>query len=57
MTTNEYWIFLENLRRSGITNMYGATPYLVAAFNIDQKTARNILAEWMRNYNPDDYKE
>lgn len=28
-TTNEYWIYLENLRRSGVTNMYGATPYLM----------------------------
>ena len=24
----EEFIYLENLRRSGITNMYGASPYL-----------------------------
>ncbi len=25
-TTNKYWIYLENLRKSGITNMWGASP-------------------------------
>lgn len=55
-TENEYWIFLENLRRSGETNMYGATPYLQKAFGLTKSEARRILADWMSNYNPDDYK-
>ena len=55
-TTNEYWIFLEELRRSGITNMFGAAPYLALAFDIDEKEARKILSDWMKNYNPDDYE-
>lgn len=54
-TTNEYWIYLENLRRSGVTNMYGAAPYLAAAFDLDNKEARKILIDWMENYNPEDY--
>lgn len=57
MTRNPHWIYLEQLRRSGVTNMYGAAPYLAREFNLDIKMAQNILAEWMRNYNPDDYKE
>ena len=57
MTDNKYWIFLENLRKSGITNMYGATPYLEHAFGIDHTDASKILLDWMKNYNPDDYKE
>ena len=56
-TTNEYWIYLENLRRSGTTNMYGATPYLMLEFNLPKMEAREILADWMRNYNPADYDE
>ena len=56
-TTNEHWIYLENLRRSGETNMYGATPYLMEEFGISKNEARIILADWMRNYNPDDYDE
>ena len=57
MTNNKYWIYLENLRRSGETNMFGATPYLQATFGLSQSEAREILADWMHNYNPDDYEE
>ena len=56
-TTNEYWIYLEQLRRSGVTNMYGASPYLAEEFGLSRNEARDILADWMRNYNPDDYEE
>lgn len=54
-TTNEYWIFLEELRRSGAINMYGARPYLMEAFGLDKSEATKILADWMRNYNSEDY--
>ena len=37
--------------------MYGAAPYLADAFSLDIKEAREILSDWMTNYNPDDYKE
>lgn len=55
-TTNEYWIYLEELRRSGVTNMFGAAPYLADEFGLSQKEATKILTEWMQNYNPDDYE-
>ena len=54
-TTNKYWIFLEELRQSGVTNMYGAGPYLQEEFGLTKKEAHEILADWMKNYNPDDY--
>ena len=54
-TTNEYWIYLEELRRSGVTNMFGATPYLAEEFGLDKNEARKILGDWMMNYNPEDY--
>ena len=56
MTSNTYWIYLELLRRSGETNMYGAAPYLEAAFGLSRNEAKKILIDWMENYNPDDYK-
>ena len=56
-TTNEYWIFLENLRRSGEINMFGATPYLQDYFNLTKSEAKKILLDWMKNYNRDDYDE
>ena len=56
MTTNKYWLYLEQLRKSGVTNMYGATPYLEKAFKISYNEAETILADWMDNYNKEDYK-
>lgn len=57
MTSNKYWRYLEQLRRSGKINMYCATPYLMQEFGIDKPEAVRILADWMRNYNPNDYTE
>ena len=45
MTDNKYWIFLEKLRRSGETNMFGATPYLETAFDLECKESHEILAD------------
>lgn len=56
-TDNQYWIFLEQLRRSGETNMYGAASYLAAEFKIPLRTARVILLQWMEQYDPDDYRD
>lgn len=53
----QYWNYLETLRRSGITNMYGAIPYLMKEFKIEYSEAKDILRSWMQNYNPDDYKD
>jgi hypothetical protein len=46
--------FLNLLRESGATNMYGATPYLMDAYNIGRREASKILMEWMQwaNQNP-----
>lgn len=57
MTDNKYWIYLEDLRKSGVTNMYGATPYLRTEFDLSSCEARTILADWMENYNPEDYED
>lgn len=56
MTKNKYFIFLEKLRRSGKTNMYGATPYLMIEFGLTEKEAGPILTEWIKTYNRADYE-
>ena len=56
-TANGYWIYLENLRRSGITNMFGAAPYLQNDFGLSMEEAEKILLDWMKNYNSDDYED
>ena len=43
----EYFDFLDELRLSGETNMFGAAPYLQAEFGIDKRVAREILQNWM----------
>lgn len=49
----EYFDFLEKLRDSGVTNMYGATPYLQKQFpelRHDFKRAVNILHSWFDTF-------
>ena len=43
--------FLNLLRESGVTNMFGAGPYVEEEFDIDQREARRILSLWMHNFN------
>ena len=46
----EYYVFLEVLRQSGVTNMFGATPYLRKEFGLGRRESTQILANWMDNY-------
>ena len=50
---NEVMEFLNLLRDTGKTNMFGATPYIMQEFDIPQKEAINLLALWMDNFNED----
>ncbi len=47
---NEYFEYLDELRKSGITNMYGARPYLESEFGLDKETAGDILKKWMDTF-------
>ena len=50
--------FLNILRDSGATNMFGATPYVIEEFGLDTSEARRILSLWMKNFNEEgDYAE
>lgn len=54
---DQYWNFLEGLRQSGVTNMFGATPYLLEKFDElhgNKREAQKILMSWMQHYE-DDY--
>lgn len=47
----QYYNYLEWLRRSGQTNMYGAAPFLVSEFKeVNYEKAGEILGYWMVNY-------
>ena len=45
-----YYQYLEDLRASGDTNMYGAAPYLQRDFGLKKGEARDVLSSWMENY-------
>lgn len=49
--TQEHKQFLDELRESGETNMYGARPYLMEEFDLDKEEAGKILHEWMDSFN------
>ena len=54
----KYSDFLLALRDSGVTNMFGAAPYLQREFGLDKREAREILANWMKSFNEGiDYDE
>ena len=49
----KYFDYLEKLRESGETNMFGVAPYLQREFPElahDRDCAREILAAWMKSY-------
>ena len=45
----EMFIYLDELRDSGVTNMFGAAPYLQREFGLEKREAREILAKWMQS--------
>ncbi len=49
IVTDEHLQFLDELRDSGVTNMYGAGGYVQDEFNIPMVEARAILEYWMES--------
>jgi len=46
----EHLKYLDGLRESGITNMWGAAPYLADEFGIEKQESREILFYWMDSF-------
>ena len=47
---SQVYTFLDELRNSGETNMYGAGPYIRDEFGFDKYQSRTILGDWMRDF-------
>ena len=43
-------IFLNNLRESGVTNMFGAGPYIMEEFGVTKYDAQRFLIKWMQTF-------
>ena len=50
MDKEEYFRYLDALRESGVTNMFGAAPYLQGQFGLSRNESRVILIEWMETF-------
>lgn len=46
----EYYEYLIDLRDSGITNMWGAAPYLAREYDISEKLAGQVLCDWIASF-------
>lgn len=46
----EYLEFLDDLRESGVTNMFGAGTYIREAFDIARNESNKILTYWMHTF-------
>ena len=56
MVNDEFWrrevyLYLEQLRESGETNMFGAGVYLQKHFELPKEKAIMYLSDWMKQYN------
>jgi hypothetical protein len=49
--TEDMLEYLDELRESGITNMFGATPYIEEEFpELERSEAREVLTYWMHTF-------
>ena len=49
--TEEHLEFLDDLRESGVTNMYGAAPYIQDEFpELSTMEAKQVLLYWMETF-------
>lgn len=47
----EHLVYLDNLRESGTTNMFGAVPFIRARFHeLSKQEASDILSYWMKTF-------
>lgn len=50
IVTDKHLVYLDTLRDSGATNMFGAGAYLVSRFNLKRAEANTILTYWMHSF-------
>ena len=48
--TKEHKEYLLALRDSGVTNMWGAAPYIELQFGVTRREASDILIQWIKSF-------
>ena len=46
----DYFKYLNELRDSGVTNMWGAGPYLEDKFWLTKQEAKDVLVAWIKSF-------
>ena len=49
-TLTEAFEYLDELRESGETNMWGAVPYIERDLGHDNKTSKSLQLKWMESF-------
>lgn len=44
------FVFLDALRESGVTNMFGAGQFIQDSFGFDKTKSRGLLTKWMKTF-------
>jgi len=47
---DEVFSYLDDLRESGETNMFGAGAYVEDEFDMKRRTARTFVSAWMQSF-------
>jgi hypothetical protein len=45
-----FFEFLDGLRNAGLTNMYGAGPYVEYRFDLDKHDSKTVVRAWMKTF-------
>ena len=48
--TEEVFSYLDDLKESGVTNMFGARPYVEEEFGFSKVKSGHLLSKWMRTF-------
>jgi len=57
MMKPEHKKYLDDLRDSGVTNMFAAPSYVEEEFGIPRWEAREIVKEWMDSYEKEQWNQ
>jgi len=50
IVTDDMLRFLDGIRESGITNMFGASSYIEERFGMGHENAVEVLSYWMESF-------
>lgn len=49
--TDDHLTYLDGLRESGVTNMYGATPYIQSEYpELTKEQTKGLLMYWLKTF-------